>query len=121
MNGQLKQQPELNKTEILTKALLNAAEEMGVSLANLGQVIGKDRTTISRGGISPDTKSGELALMLIRSYRSLYALVGGNPEHIRHWMHVYNKGTQGIPAEQILKAEGLARVTSYLDAMRGKV
>jgi len=121
MNGQLKQKPEPNKTEILTKALLNAAQEMGVSTTDLGRVIGKDRTTISRGGIAPDTKSGELALMLIRSYRSLFALVGGDPEHIRHWMHVFNKGTQGIPAEQILNVQGLARVTSYLDAMRGKV
>jgi len=121
MNDQLKQEFEPDKTAILTKALLNAAKEMDLSMANLGQVIGKDRTTINRGGVSPDSKAGELALMLIRSYRSLYALVGGNPEHIRHWMHIFNKGTQGIPAEQILKAEGLARITSYLDAMRGKV
>jgi len=108
------------KASVLTKALLNAAKEMGISTTVLGNIIGKDRSTFSRGGINPETKSGEIALMLIRCYRNLYALVGGNSEHIHHWMHTQNKGTQGIPVEQLNRIDGLVRVTEYLDAMRGK-
>jgi len=108
------------QSSVLTKALLNAAKEMNISITYLGKIIGKDRSTFSRSGIRPDSKSGELALMLIRCYRSLYVLVGGNSEHIRRWMHTQNKGTQGIPVEQVLRIDGLVRVTEYLDAMRGK-
>ena len=117
---QLLQDNGSTKSQVLTKALLNAGKEMGLSTVNLGNIIGKDRSTFSRGGISPDSKPGELALMLIRCYRSLYVLVGGNNEHIRHWMHTQNNGTQGIPAEQISRVDGLVHVTEYLDAMRGK-
>jgi len=117
---QLVQDNTTTKAGVLTKALLNAGKEMGLSTSYLGNVIGKDRSAFSRGGISPDTKPGELALMLIRCYRSLYVLVGGNTEHIQHWMHTLNKGTQGVPAEQIARVDGLVRVTEYLDAIRGK-
>jgi len=108
------------QSSVLTKALLNAAKDMGISTTYLGRIIGKNRSAFSRGGISPDSKSGELALMLIRCYRSLHALVGGKSEQIRHWMHTQNKGTQGIPVEQISRIDGLVHVTEYLDAMRGK-
>jgi len=108
------------QSSVLTTALLNAAKEMGISKAYLGHIIGKDSGTFSQTGISPDSKSGELALMLIRCYRSLYALVGGKSEEIHHWMHTRNKGTQGVPVEQISRIDGLVHVAQYLDTMRGK-
>jgi len=108
------------QASVLTKALPNAAKEMGISTTYLEKIIGKDRSTISRAGINPESKSGELALMLIRCYRSLYVLVGGNSEHMHHWMHTQNKGTRGIPVEKIVRIDGLVRVTEYLDVMRSK-
>ena len=108
------------KSCILTKALLNAAKEMGIPTTYLAKIIGRDENSFKHPGINPDSKPGELALMLIRCYKSLYALVGGNSEHMQHWMHTKNKGTQGIPVEQILRIDGLVRVTEYLDAMRKK-
>ena len=107
--------------QTLTKAFLNAGKDLGLNRAALGQVIGKDRSTLTRGQIDPDSKAGELALMLVRCYRALFVLVGGEPEQMRHWMHASNHNTGGVPAEQILTVQGLARVTEYLDAMRGKV
>jgi hypothetical protein len=83
-------------------------------------VIGKDRTSISRG-LDPASKSGELALLLIRVYRSLFVLVGGGPDDMKHWMHTANHHTGGVPAEQVQSVQGLNRVVEYLDAMRGKV
>ncbi len=104
---------------LLAKALRNAGKAMGLSLAEVGIVVGKDRTSIGRG-IEPRSKSGELALLLIRCYRSLYALIGGQSREIQHWMRTPNHGTGGVPAEQVKSVQGLIRVVEYLDALRGK-
>lgn len=110
-----------DRASILAEALANAGRQLGMSQAELGAVIGKDRTAISRGRIDPASKAGELALLLIRCYRSLYVLVGGDAEHMRHWMQTENLHTGGIPVEQIKTVQGLASVLEYLDAMRGKL
>ena len=118
MNLGHKTQPSQKLT--LSKALLNAGKELGLSQTELGKIIGKDRTSISRG-IDPESKAGELALLLIRCYRSLYVLVGGKTDDLKHWMHTENLHVGGIPAAQILKTQGLVHVLEYLDALRGKV
>ncbi len=104
---------------LLTKATLRAGKALGLTQADVGQVIGRDRTSLRRG-IDPDSKAGELAALLIRLYRSLYVLVGGEGEPMRHWMSVDNRHTGGAPREQIRTVVGLARVAEYLDAVRGK-
>ena len=48
-------------------------------------------------GIDPASKAGELTLLLIRAYRSLFALVGGDAGQMRHWMHTRNLHTGGCP------------------------
>jgi Protein of unknown function (DUF2384) len=105
---------------VLAAALVNAGKELGLTQAALGAVIGRDRTALSRGQLDPDSKAGELALLLIRAYRALFALVGGDRSVMRHWMHTENLHTGGIPAEQIRSVQGLTRVVEYLDAIRGK-
>lgn len=105
--------------QVLTKALLNAGRIMGLSQSELGEVIGMDRSVFNRG-VNPASKSGELALLLIRAYRSLFVLVGGKPEDIKHWCLTDNRHTGGVPVEQVKHAAGLVRVVEYLDAMRGR-
>ena len=105
----------------LAKAFLNAGKALGLTQAELGHVIGRDRSALHRRGIEPSSKQGELALLLIRGYRSLYALVGGNEADLKHWMHTENRHTSGIPAEQVKSVQGLIHVVEYLDAIRGKV
>ena len=108
--------------EVLIEALVNAGKALGLTQAETGSIIGKGRTAISRREpLAPDSKSGELALLLIRCYRSLFVLVGGDGEPMRHWMHTNNRHTGGVPAEQVRSVQGLARVVEYLDAIRGKV
>lgn len=111
--------PKADESAVLSKALLNAGKALGLSQSDLGKVIGRDRTSISRG-VDPGAKPGELALLLIRCYRSLYVLVGGDAEAMRHWMHTQNHNTGGIPAEQVKTVQGLNEVLTYLDAIRGK-
>lgn len=110
-------QPE--KARVLAEATLNAAKELGLTQSDLQAVIGKHPSNIRRHGIDPDSKTGELALLLIRLYRSLYALLGGDPKVMRHWMHTVNRDTGGIPAQQVHSVSGLAEAVAYLDALRG--
>jgi len=110
-----------SKARVLTKALLNASKEMGISITHLEKVIGNENNEIKHTDINPQSKPGELALMLIRCYNSLYLLVGSNKNHIQHWMHTYNNGTHGVPAEQISNIDGLLQVAKYLEIMSRKV
>lgn len=121
MNNMLAQpQSQPEKKAVLAKAVINAGKSLGLTQDEVGQVIGRDRSAFSRG-IDPDTKVGELALLLVRCYRSLYAMVGGDESTIKHWMHTPNHYFNAIPAEEVKSVTGLARVVDYLDAIRGKV
>jgi Protein of unknown function (DUF2384) len=108
-------------TAVLTQALITAGKELGLTQAELGAVVGRDRTALNRKSIEPGTKSGELALLLLRVYRALYVLVGGDPRQMKHWMHTHNLHVGGVPAELIRTVPGLVRVVEYLDAIRGRV
>jgi len=118
MFAQPKSTPDQKQT--LATALLNAGRSMGLSQTDIGKIIGKDRSSIGRG-IDPGSKAGELALILIRCYRSLYVLVGGKEEDIKHWMQTDNHHLGGIPSTRVLTATGLVHTLEYLDALRGKV
>lgn len=113
--------PAATEEEVLGKALRRAGDALGLTQKELGMVIGKDRSAISRGRIDATSKAGELALLLVRCYRALYVLVGGEPTQMRHWMHTENRHTGGVPAQQVQTVQGLTRVVEYLDAVRGKV
>jgi hypothetical protein len=112
--------PIADKSDVLGRSLFAAGSELGLNRTDVGKIIGRDRTSIERNGVDPDTKAGELALLLIRIYRSLYALMGGDRENMLHFMRTVNRGTGGLPAEQLHDVPGLVAVCEYLDAMRGK-
>jgi hypothetical protein len=111
----------LRPAEVLTRALVKAGKDIGLTQAEVAAVVGRDRTALSRAAIEPGTKSGELALLLIRAYRALFVLVGGEPRQMKHWMHTHNHHVSGVPAELIRTVPGLVRVVEYLDAIRGRV
>ncbi|WP_018864778.1 MULTISPECIES: MbcA/ParS/Xre antitoxin family protein [Thioalkalivibrio] len=113
--------PAAERADVLREALVNAGKALGLTQADLGAVVGRGRTDISRGNIDPASKPGELALLLIRCYRALYVLTGGDPAAMKHWMHTRNHHTGGVPAEQIRTVQGLVGVLEYLDAIRGKL
>ena len=112
---------DLRPAEVLTRALVKAGKELGLTQSELGAIVGRDRTALSRSALEPDTKSGELALLLIRAYRALFVLVGGEPRQMKHWMHTHNHHVGGVPAELVRSVPGLMRVVEYLDAIRGRV
>ena len=112
-----------DRTLVLTKETLNAAEQLGLTSAELAAVLGVSEPTISRTKannrpINPNSKEGELALMLIRIYRSLEPLIGGDTDKRRRWMNSHNKALLGIPSQLIRRTDGLVRTLAYLDGMR---
>ena len=111
---------EISDELVLAKAVLKTAKSLGLTQEELGQILGRDRTSIARG-VDPASKTGELALYLIRCYRSLFVVVGGGAENIKHWFSTMNHHTNGIPKEQVKDIQGLVHVLEYLDAIRGKI
>lgn len=108
---------------VLTRAVRSAAERLGLRNRDLARVLGTSEASISRlrtgRVVEPTSKEGELALLFLRLYRSLDALVGGDDGRARAWLHAPNAHLSGVPAERILGVEGLIDVVQYLDAMRG--
>ena len=125
MQTAVRQQRKADAPEVLRKALLAAGERLGLRGKQLALVIGASEASVSRlrsgRGLDPATKEGELALLFIRLYRSLDALVGGDDTKARAWLHTHNDHLGGIPADRIRTVEGLVDVVQYLDAMRGRL
>ena len=116
-----------DRQEVLSKALLKTAIYLGITSAKLGRVLGLSPATISRlhGGkylLSVGRKEWELAVLLIRLFRSLDSITGGSKDTARTWLNSQNGAFAGRkPVELIETAEGLVRVVAYLDASRGIV
>jgi len=124
MNTRAAQQPD--PADVLTRATLAAASRLGIRNARLAETIGTSEASVSRlsGGtrrIDPTSKEGELALLFLRLFRSLDALVGGDEAQARAWLHAENLHLGGVPADRIRRVEGLVDVIQYLDAMRGRL
>lgn len=117
-------QPVSSADLVLAKAVLNAADQLGLKQAELAAVLGVHRTAVSRLkqklSLDPASKQGELALLLIRIARALYALTGGDKSWTRHFMHTPNQLSGGIPAQQVQSVHGLMQVLHVVDALRGK-
>jgi transcriptional regulator with XRE-family HTH domain len=116
--------PGSSASRILTRAMLRAGRAMGMRQKDLAASLGVSEATVSRlargRSIDPETKEGELAVLLVRTYRSLDTLVGGDDARARAWMQAPNTHLNGTPAELIRSIHGLIRVVEYLDALRGK-
>lgn len=107
----------------VSKALLRAAELLGLSGKELAAVVGLSEATLSRlkhgqNASSLSGKSYELALLFIRLYRSLDAITGGDDAVSRRWLRGENAALGGVPAQRIRSIDGLAHVLAYLDARR---
>ena len=112
-------------SNVLANAVNELKARLNIKPQVLAAIIGQHRNTIDRclkkGEIDPGSKPGELALLLIRVYRALYALNGGNNKAMIHWLNTYNYHIQDVPLDAMKTVTGLSRVVNYLDAMRGKV
>lgn len=111
------------RSVVLTKAVLRAAERLGLNGAQLGRTLGLSSATLTRMRrgeyhLKEGAKEYELAALLVRAYRSLDAIAGGDAKVVRHWMRNENAVLGGAPIDKISAIAGLTDVIAYLDARR---
>ena len=106
---------------VLSKASFRAANMLGLSQKQLAETIGVSTASASRmkdGGFALTGKPFELAACLIRVFRSLDAITGGDRVAMKSWMNATNTDLSGQPKQLVQTAPGLIGVMQYLDASR---
>jgi uncharacterized protein (DUF2384 family) len=118
--------PAISEGAVVTKAALRAAGLLGISNKALGRIVGVSEASVSRMGsgtytLRPDEKPFELAVLFIRFYRALDAIVHGDDEVARAWLTNPNAALGGTPLTVIQSLPGLVHAVAYLDARRALV
>lgn len=113
------------RAEVLTKAIISLADFFALERKDLKEILGTSEPTLVRiykneRTIEPTSKEGELALLLIRIYRSLYAILGGEQEACKKWLRSPNTYFEKKPLESMKSIQGMLEVVQYLDSMRGQ-
>jgi hypothetical protein len=114
------------RSTVVSKAVARAADLLGLTNAVLARTIGVSEATASRlraglYALEPGTKPYELSLLLVRLYRGLDAVVGGDAASLRSWMTTANRALGGVPRELVQTATGLVTAVDYVDAARARV
>jgi hypothetical protein len=111
---------------VVGKAVSRAADLLGLTNAGLARTIGVSEATASRlragsYALEPGSKPYELSLLLIRLFRGLDAVVGGDEASLRSWMVGANRALGGVPRDLVQTASGLVAAVDYVDAARARV
>lgn len=123
MTGQLSRDPAAQDAAVGTKAVLRAAERLQISNRVLARVIGVSEASVSRmrAGtyvLTPADKAFELAMLFVRLYRALDAIVDGDDAAAAAWLRAENLALGAAPLAMVHTVSGLVHVLHYLDARR---
>lgn len=118
--------PKPARSRVLTRAVMRSADLLRLSNSQLAQILGISESSVSRlvageRQIDPESKEGELGLLLVRLYRSLDAMVGGDSDLRMTWLASNNRALNGPPLELITSASGLVNAVAYLDSARARL
>lgn len=102
--------------KVLIESTSIAAVVLNLSDKDMKKVIGIDNSL--NGVANLELAQSKRALYFLRTYMCLYSRFSGNFEHMRLWLNGFDRGTDGVPAEQIKDEDGLINVMEYLEAMR---
>jgi hypothetical protein len=111
---------------VLTKAALRAAERLAIRNNAFAKIVGVSEPTVSRMRkgeykLERGQKPFELAILFVRFFRSLDAIVGGNDGVAADWIKNDNTALGAAPLALIQTVAGLVDVIAYLDARRALV
>jgi plasmid maintenance system antidote protein VapI len=110
----------------LSKAVVRAATALKISQSALAEVLGISAPSVSRlvaGTYQLEEarrKEWEMALLFVRLFRSLDAIVGPG-EKAQTWLTGENLALNARPVDLIRSAQGLVNVVEYLDLYRGRI
>ena len=115
--------PQPARAAVVTKGVMRAADRLALPNRVLAVVLGVSEATVSRMGagtyqLDPTGKPFELAVLFLRLYRSLDAIVGGDLLVAREWLNNDNTALAAKPVALIESVTGLVNVVAYLDAHR---
>lgn len=115
-----------DEATVVTKAALRAGGRLGLSNRTLATIIGVSEATVSRMGsgtyvLRPGDKPFELAVLFLRLFRALDAIVGGDAAAARAWLQNENTALGAAPVTLMASVSGLVSVVGYLDARRALV
>ncbi|WP_421696461.1 MbcA/ParS/Xre antitoxin family protein [Aestuariivirga sp.] len=118
--------PQADPAPVITKAVIRAAERLKVPARLLSTIIGVSEASISRMKrgdfqLAPGTKPFELAVLFVRLFRSLDAIVGGDEKVAAAWLENPNTALGQRPIEKLKTVSGLVDVIAYLDARRALI
>jgi len=116
----------LKEPSVLTSATVRAAERLQIKNAALARILGVSDSTVSRMRnkalfLERGDKPFELAILLVRLYRSLDSIMAGDDAVAADWLRNKNTALNGVPLELIQSVSGLVHVIAYLDARRAIV
>lgn len=116
-----------DRARVLTGAVAEVSRRLDLGPSMLSRIIGISQSSASRllSGtyeLREAAKEWELSAALVRIYRSLFALVGGDEALAKEWLRAPNRAfADQAPANLIVRIDGLVRVGEYLDAHRARV
>lgn len=110
---------------VVTKSVMRAAERLGLPNRILAAVLGLSEATVSRMGtgayqLDAGSKPFELAVLFLRLFRSLDAIVGGDTTVAAAWLRNENTALKAAPITLIESVAGLVHVVAYLDDRRAR-
>jgi hypothetical protein len=108
---------------VVTKATLGAAARLGLPNKGLARILGLSEARVSRMSsgsyfLCPSDTAFDLAVVFVRLFRSLDAVVQGDETVARAWLRNPNTALGATPLALIQSVAGLAHVVAYLDARR---
>jgi hypothetical protein len=108
---------------VVTKSVMRAAARLDLPNRIVAAALGVSEATVSRMGagayqLEPGSKPYELAVLLLRLFRSLDAIVGGDVAVARAWLRNQNTALGAAPISLIESVMGLVNVVAYLDHRR---
>src|SRR3954469_22770568 len=94
--------PAVSEGTVVTKATLRAAGLLGISNKVLARIVGLSEASVSRMGagmytLTPGEKPFELAVLFVRFYRAVDAIVHGDDEVARAWLVNQNTALGAAP------------------------
>jgi hypothetical protein len=111
---------------VVTRAALKAADRLNLTNSALAKIVGVSEATVTRMRkgeyfLERGNKPFELAILFVRFYRSLDAIVGGDDKVAGEWIRNDNTALRSIPLELIQTVSGLVNAIDYLDSRRAPI
>jgi plasmid maintenance system antidote protein VapI len=106
--------------QVVSKAFMEAGNDLGLNGCQLAKTIGLSEATISRirrGScmITPDTKPYEMAMMVIRIHKAVMGIMKQDVSAAKAWMNTENEELKAVPARKICDIRGLVSVLAYAE------